>query len=52
MVTQEEVTARVRKILAQHPAYNATVQARNPLGTGGNTAIQAVLLGPDIATPA
>ena len=47
-VTQEQVTARVRKVLAQHPAYNATVQARNPLGTGGNTAIQAVLLGPDI----
>ncbi|MEO8257539.1 MAG: efflux RND transporter permease subunit [Acidobacteriota bacterium] len=48
-VTQEQATARIRKILAQHPAYNSTVQARNPLGTGGNTAIQAVLLGPDIA---
>ncbi len=47
-VTQEQVTARVRKVLARHPAYSASVQARNPLGTGGNTAIQAVLLGPDI----
>jgi len=47
-VTQEEVTARVRKVLARHPAYSASLQARNPLGTGGNTAIQAVLLGPDI----
>jgi HAE1 family hydrophobic/amphiphilic exporter-1 len=47
-VTQEQVTARVRKILAQHPAYNSSVQARNPLGTGFNNAIQAVLLGPDI----
>jgi HAE1 family hydrophobic/amphiphilic exporter-1 len=47
-VTQEQVIARVRKVLAQHPAYNASLQARNPLGTGGNTAIQAVLLGPDI----
>jgi HAE1 family hydrophobic/amphiphilic exporter-1 len=47
-VTQDEVTARVRKVLARHPAYSASLQARNPLGTGGNTAIQAVLLGPDI----
>ena len=36
-VTQDEVTARVRKILARHPAYSASLQARNPLGTGGNT---------------
>ncbi len=47
-VTQEQVTARVRKVLAQHPAYNANVQARNVLGSGFNNAIQAVLLGPDI----
>ena len=47
-VTQEEVTARVRKILARHPAYSASVQARNTLGQGFNNAIQAVLLGPDI----
>src|SRR4030095_6990418 len=37
-VTQEQVTARVRKVLAQHPAYTATVQARNLLGTGFNNA--------------
>ncbi len=49
-VTQEQVTARVRKILAAHPAYASSVQTRNPLGTGGNNAIQAVLLGPDIDT--
>ena len=47
-VTQEQVTARVRKVLAQHPAYSASVQARNLLGSGFNNAIQAVLLGPDI----
>jgi HAE1 family hydrophobic/amphiphilic exporter-1 len=47
-VTQDQVIANVRKVLAAHPALNANVQARNPLGSGGNTAIQAVLLGPDI----
>jgi HAE1 family hydrophobic/amphiphilic exporter-1 len=47
-VSQDEIIARVRKILARHPGYNSTAQARNPLGNGGNTAIQAVLLGPDI----
>jgi HAE1 family hydrophobic/amphiphilic exporter-1 len=47
-VSQADVTARVREVLARHPALNASVQARNPLGTGGNTAVQAVLLGPDI----
>ena len=49
-VTQEQVVAQVRKVLANHPSYNANVQVRNPLGTGGQTAVQAVLLGPDIAT--
>jgi HAE1 family hydrophobic/amphiphilic exporter-1 len=47
-VSQEQVTARVREILARHPAYSSTVQARNVLGAGFNNAIQAVMLGQDI----
>src|SRR6185503_18543157 len=49
-VTQEQVVAQVRQVLANHPSFNANVQVRNPLGTGGQTAVQAVLLGPDIGT--
>ncbi|MGE3511622.1 MAG: efflux RND transporter permease subunit [Vicinamibacterales bacterium] len=49
-ITQEEIIARVRRVLAKHPGANPTVMARNPLnaGGGGGTAIQASLLGPDI----
>ena len=49
-VTQDQVIARVRKIMAAHPGNNPTVVARNPLGGGGGggSAISAVLLGSDI----
>src|SRR4029077_14584238 len=47
-VTEEQQSARVRKLLTKHPAFDASVQPRPQLGTGGNTTIQAVLLGPDI----
>ncbi|MEQ1869240.1 MAG: efflux RND transporter permease subunit [Vicinamibacterales bacterium] len=50
-VTQDEVVERVRKILSTHPGNNPIVAPRNALGGGGagGTAIQANLLGPDIA---
>jgi hydrophobic/amphiphilic exporter-1 (mainly G- bacteria), HAE1 family len=48
-VSQEVVMARVREILARHPAYAPAITAKNPLGGGnGNFAIQASLLGPDM----
>ena len=48
-VSQEVVMARVREILAKHPAYAPAITAKNPLGGGnGNFAIQASLLGPDM----
>ena len=51
-VTQDEVIARVRRILAKHPGNNPTVTPRNPLGGGGagggGNSINASLLGPDI----
>jgi HAE1 family hydrophobic/amphiphilic exporter-1 len=51
-ITQDEVIARVRKILAAHPGANPIVTPRNPLGGGGagGSAISASLLGADIAT--
>jgi HAE1 family hydrophobic/amphiphilic exporter-1 len=49
-VTQDQVITRMRKILSAHPGYAPIVSARNPLGGGGggNFAIQASLLGPDL----
>jgi hydrophobe/amphiphile efflux-1 (HAE1) family protein len=51
-VTQEQVIARVRSILAKHPGNNPTVTPRSPLSgggaAGGGSAINASLLGPDI----
>ena len=49
-VTQDEVIARVRKIMAAHPGNNPSVTPRNPLGGGGagGNAISASLLGADI----
>jgi HAE1 family hydrophobic/amphiphilic exporter-1 len=49
-VTQDEVVARLRKILAAHPSNLPIITARNPLGGGeqGNFPIQASLLGPDM----
>jgi HAE1 family hydrophobic/amphiphilic exporter-1 len=49
-VTQDQVIARMRKILAAHPGYAPIITPRSALGGGGggNFAIQASLLGPDI----
>jgi HAE1 family hydrophobic/amphiphilic exporter-1 len=47
-VSQADVMARVRRILATHPGYAPALTAKNPLGGGTNFAIQASLLGPDI----
>ena len=51
-VSQDQVVARVRRILARHPGSNPTITPRNPLGGGGSggggSAINASLLGPDI----
>ncbi|MEQ1911602.1 MAG: efflux RND transporter permease subunit, partial [Vicinamibacterales bacterium] len=51
-VTQDEVVARVRRIMRQHPGANPTVVARSPLsggvGGGGSSSINVSLLGPDI----
>ncbi len=51
-VTEDEVIARVRKVLSAHPGYNPIVTARNPLGGGGagGSAISASLLGADMTT--
>jgi HAE1 family hydrophobic/amphiphilic exporter-1 len=50
-ITQDQVVARVRRLLSRHPGSNPSVTPRNPLGGGGGgggNSIQAVLLGPDI----
>jgi hydrophobe/amphiphile efflux-1 (HAE1) family protein len=50
-VTQDQVVANVRRILARHPGGNPSVTPRNPLGGGGGAggnSIQASMLGPDI----
>ena len=51
-VTQDQVIARVRRIMAKHPGANPTVVARSPLsgggGGGGASSINVSLLGPDI----
>ncbi len=53
-VTQDQVVARVRKLLASHPGLSPSVTPRNPLGGGGpgggGTALNASLLGPDLDT--
>ncbi len=49
-VTQAEIMTEVRRVLARHPAYAASIVGRNPLGGGGNFGLQASLLGPDLAT--
>src|SRR5262245_40677348 len=45
-ITQTEIMSQVRRVVARHPAYAASIVGRNPLGGGGNFQIQAVLLGP------
>ena len=51
-VTQDQVVARIRRVLAKHPGANPTVVPRNPLsgggGGGGASSINVSLLGPDI----
>jgi HAE1 family hydrophobic/amphiphilic exporter-1 len=49
-VTQDQVVARVRRILAKHPGANPSVTPRSSLGGGGpgGGAINLALLGPDI----
>ena len=49
-VTQTEIMTKVRRVLARHPAYAASIVGRNPLGGGGNFQLQASLLGPDLKT--
>jgi HAE1 family hydrophobic/amphiphilic exporter-1 len=49
-VTQAQIMTEVRRVLARHPAYAASIVGRNPLGGGGNFGLQASLLGPDLAT--
>ena len=49
-VTQAEIMTQVRRVLAKHPAFAASIVGRNPLGGGGNFGLQAALLGPDLAT--
>jgi HAE1 family hydrophobic/amphiphilic exporter-1 len=49
-VTQSEIMTQVRRVLARHPAFTASIVGRNPLGGGGNFQIQSTLLGPDLAT--
>lgn len=49
-ISQEEVMANVRRILATHPGYAPAITAKNPLGGGNaNFAIQASLMGPDMS---
>jgi HAE1 family hydrophobic/amphiphilic exporter-1 len=48
-VTQDQVIARVRRIIGRHPGSAPIVLARSPLsGGGGGNNISAQLLGPDI----
>jgi HAE1 family hydrophobic/amphiphilic exporter-1 len=49
-VTQDQVIAQVRKILAGHPSYKPSITMRTALGGGeqGNFPIQANLRGPDM----
>jgi len=51
-VTQDQVVARIRRVLSRHPGANPTVVPRSPLsgggGGGGASSISVSLLGPDI----
>jgi HAE1 family hydrophobic/amphiphilic exporter-1 len=49
-ITQDEIIARMRKVLAGHPSYKPSITMRTALGGGeqGNFAIQANLRGPDM----
>jgi HAE1 family hydrophobic/amphiphilic exporter-1 len=49
-VTQEQVIARVRTVLAGHPSYKPSITMRTALGGGeqGNFPIQANVRGPDM----
>ena len=50
-VTQDQVIAEVRRILATHPSYKPSITMRTALGGGeqGNFPIQANLRGPDMS---
>jgi hydrophobic/amphiphilic exporter-1 (mainly G- bacteria), HAE1 family len=50
-VTQDQVIARVRRVLAEHPSYKPSITMRTALGGGeqGNFPVQANLRGPDMA---
>jgi HAE1 family hydrophobic/amphiphilic exporter-1 len=53
-VTQDQVMARVRRIVSGHPSMTPIVNPRNPLsagggrGGGGGSTLSLVLLGPDL----
>jgi HAE1 family hydrophobic/amphiphilic exporter-1 len=49
-VTQDQVIAQVRRVLAAHPSYKPSITMRTALGGGeqGNFPIQANLRGPDM----
>jgi hydrophobe/amphiphile efflux-1 (HAE1) family protein len=49
-ITQTEIMSQVRRVIARHPAFAASIVGRNPLGGGGNFQLQAALLGPDLQT--
>jgi HAE1 family hydrophobic/amphiphilic exporter-1 len=49
-VTQTQIMTQVRRVLARHPAFAASIVGRNPLGGGGNFQLQASLMGPDLKT--
>ncbi len=49
-VTQDQVIARIRKVLAGHPSYKPSITMRTALGGGeqGNFPIQANVRGPEM----
>ncbi|HVB39068.1 MAG TPA: efflux RND transporter permease subunit [Vicinamibacterales bacterium] len=49
-VTQDEVIARMRKVLARHPSYKPSLTVRTALGGGevGGFPVSVNLLGPDL----
>jgi hydrophobe/amphiphile efflux-1 (HAE1) family protein len=49
-VTQTQIMTQVRRVLARHPAFAASIVGRNPLGGGGNFQLQSSLQGPDLKT--
>jgi len=51
-LTQEQIAAKVRELMAAHPSYKPTIVMRTPIG-GGETAaypLQVNLVGPDLRT--